>query len=307
MLRVSPLLGAVGTLFVLVGCKGPYSADGLCETYARAYCQFQYQCCNAAERREIGNIGSAVLHSNEEECYEEVRKYFCASLDVYAEAAEEGRIQWDEAAAEACFRPVIEAAQQCDIEGFLMGSSTNESCTGSPWVEGAVANGDTCYSSEECADDEASCQPNEPESEEQQLVTAKGTCTPPQGEGDSCEERSCRASLWCDYSGDTPTCRARLANGESCNGDPQCQSDNCRPGGTCEPKGANGESCSDGSECESDYCDFSTGSCANRKANGASCTYFDECESGYCDDESSTCKAGPENRVEYDMCLGPEA
>lgn len=314
MYRLSSLTVVLGALLALTACKGPYSSSDVCKTQARSYCKFQYQCCNAVERQEVSGGGSSFFtHSNEEECFEELSKLLCASTAAYAEAEAEGRLKWDQATAEECLRPWIDAAEQCNAEVILGNEPPKEECAGSPWIEGAVENGDTCYMTEECADEEASCVPNESEDPEQELVTAKGTCTPPAGEGESCEEKPCRSELWCDYGGDPATCKRFLANGQPCDLGYQCQSGNCQYDVNageynCQAKKANGEDCSSDDECESEYCDYNNFQCGNRKALGEACTYDEECQTFYCDPVDEVCKPEPgnEENVEYDICLGPQ-
>jgi hypothetical protein len=304
---------AGGTVLVfalaLTACKGPYSAEGVCESLARAQCEFEYRCCNAVERRTYGyNTGgfSSTLHNTEAECFDELRKAFCAQMAVYADGQRAGRLAWDDVAAQECLEPRVQAARDCNAEKYLA-PEPDEDCLGFAWVEGQVDEGDRCFLDEECADDEARCaQPPPEDPDEPQVISVAGECTLPPGVGDDCSSEPCRDGLYCDYDADEPVCAVLFDVGEMCDYGGQCRSGICDVDNLCAAPLANGEACADHNQCLSGFCDFyDTLQCADKRALGEDCLSDFECASGFCD--GSECAFGDDGPdVDYEVCRGPE-
>lgn len=303
-LRACALLAFV---VVVVGCKP--GAQDMCERYAKAQCRFQYGCCNASERQRIG-FGFGTLHHNEETCVEELTRTYCAYFAAYADAESAGRATWDYEKANACLGELEAAAGSCDAEGMLSGTQSSEDCDISEIVTGVVEDDDTCYEAFECANEEAVCAPNEPEDEDEELVTEKGTCTPPPGVGDECPDYICTEAAWCDAGEDPPVCKAKKPNGEACGSGLECNSNVCDfsgGAGACAAKKPNDSPCFVDSECASEFCDDVNGQCDDKRPNGEACTENAACESGYCDVTNGQCAGfGDEEQVTYDICSAEE-
>lgn len=300
-----PTLFLAFTLVVVTaGCKP--GAQDLCERYAKAQCRFQYGCCNASERQTL-NQGFGQVHHDEATCVEETTKAICALLAVYADAEQQARATWNYEQANVCLSEMEAAASACDAEAMLGGGGLDDDCDISELVTGTVEDEGTCYESFECANDEAVCVGEEPEDEEETLVSAKGTCTPPPGIGEECPDFVCTEAGWCDTSEDPPVCKAKLPNGEDCSSPFQCESGVCDfADGTCGPKKPVGSPCFSHVECATEFCDAVAGECSEKQPNGAPCSDNVGCESGYCDFDTGECAPvdGPE--VRYDICTATE-
>lgn len=306
LIRLSSL---VALAFVVVGCKP--GAEDLCERYAKAQCSFQYDCCNAVERRSTaggGGLGGSA-HNDKDSCIEELTRAYCAALNVYADAEREGRATWNYEQANTCLSEVETAAASCDAEVMIGGGTLNDDCGMTELLTGTVADGDTCYDPSECANEEAVCAPNESEEEDEILVTRKGTCTPPPGVGDECPDFFCTESAWCDVSEDPATCKAKKQNGDGCQSGLECDSAICdfsTGEGQCAPKKPNGAPCFADSECSSEFCDDVAGECADKRDIGEPCDDDNGCQSGFCDPSNGQCGALLENEVNYDICKADE-
>lgn len=305
---VTHRLLSAGALVALVvgltpGCK-PGARD-YCERFAASTCRFQYQCCNARERSTLGGLGGQGAHSTEAECVEELTKAACSSLAVYADAEENGRVEWDYAAQNECLQPFEEAANTCDAEGVL-GFQISSTCSFQDLATGLVADGETCFITGECAGDESLCVVNQPDDPDDQLVTAKGTCTPPPGTGDECPDFVCASGLYCDASLDPRVCAPLKDEGDACAAAFECLSAICGVDGTCEPKRANGEDCTAAAECQSEFCDyFDTFTCQPKQPDGEPCNLDSECANASCNFADGTCGVTGDN-VDYDICLAEE-
>jgi hypothetical protein len=291
------------TLAFGAGCR-PGARD-YCERYAAATCRFQYQCCNARERATLGGLGGAAAHSTEEECVEELTKAVCAALAVYSDAEQNGRVEWDHAKHSECLQPFEEAANTCDAEGVLGFQVGNEGCAFSDIATGLVQDDETCFITDECAGDESICVPERSEDPDEQLVTAKGTCTPPPGTGDECPDFVCASGLFCDVTVDPQVCAPLKDVDDACTAGYECLSSLCE-GDVCVAKRANGEDCTTAGECQSEFCDyFDTFTCQPKQADGEPCNADTECANGQCDFGNGTCGADGDN-VTYDICLADE-
>jgi hypothetical protein len=294
---ITSLIGA--SLFS--GCK-PGARD-MCERYAVAYCKFQYQCCNARERAQLIGFGGVTEHSSEEECVEERQRVLCSLLAQYEDAERGGRLEWDYEGSNECLGAVETAANECSAEDFLSFQFGADGCALGELTSGLVENDDTCFLSDECADDEALCTPEETDPDEI-VVTAKGTCTPPPGVGDECPDGFCRDGSFCDVAVDPNVCVPLLDEGEDCDADLQCLTSNCE-GAVCSAKRDNDAQCTSPGQCASGFCDYyDTFTCQPLQGDGEPCADDDECAGGECNLNDNTCGA-PDN-IEYDICLAEE-
>lgn len=299
----APLALVTLALLSVAGCKP--GAQDLCERYAVSTCRFHYQCCNASERSRIGGIGGQSQHSTEAECVEVLTHAICTALAGYSDAEQNGRIQWDGAKQNECLQPFEEAASTCDAETFLAFQVGGENCEFSDIATGLVEDGDTCFITDECADDEARCAPDQPDDPDEQLISAKGTCTPPPGTGDECPDFICRDGLYCDAAQDPRVCAPLLGDGDACTNGFECLSQVCSVD-VCAPKLPIDDPCTSPVECQSEFCDyFDTFTCQQKQANGERCNLDAECAGGNCNLGTAECGAD-ENNVTYDICLADE-
>lgn len=286
-----------------VGCKP--GAEELCERYAKAQCRFQYQCCNGSERQQLGSAGFGAYHYNEETCVDELTRAYCAALIPYADSERAGRIAWDHERSGECLRELDTAASSCDAESML--AADLDACRLDEMFEGAVEDGDTCFTGVECANEEALCRPNEAD-EDETLISAKGTCVAPPAAGEECPDLVCARAAWCDLTEDPPICKDKKGIGEDCSADAECTSRICDgAAGQCGAKRPAGESCFADGQCESDFCDSLEARCADKRENGEPCQRDAACRSDVCDTATAECidlGAGPD--VTYDICLAGE-
>lgn len=294
-------------LVVASGCKP--GAQDLCERYAKAQCGFQYNCCNASERGRVGQ-GLGVRHYNYDTCVEELTLLYCAVFAVYADAETEGRATWNYEASNACLQTLEGASSSCDAESMLGAQGLGDDCDISEFITGTVADDDTCYEGFECANEEAVCAPNEPEDEDENLVSEKGTCTPPPGVGDECPSFVCTESAWCDVSEDPPTCKAKKPNDEECGSGLECTSNVCDfagGAGVCAAKKPVGEPCFVDGECVSEFCDDVSDQCADKRPSGEPCDDNAACQSDYCDFANGECaELGQDDDTTFDICSAEE-
>lgn len=297
------------SLALLAGVACKPGAQDMCERYAKAQCRFQYGCCNAAERQEVQQ-GLTFTHHNEETCVEELTKAICAAFATYSDAEQQGRVIWDHEVAGACLGEMESAAGSCDAETLLNGGGLSDECNIDAFATGAVEDDGTCYQTFECANEEAVCVPNEAEDEDEVLVSAKGTCTPPPGVGDECPDFVCAESAWCDLREDPPTCKASKPNGEPCDSALECDSGVCSfatGAGECAAKKPDGSPCFSDLECASEFCDEVAGACDAKRPVGEPCVDNAACTSDYCNAAIGECALlGDDVDITYDICSATE-
>jgi hypothetical protein len=216
-------VGIAGALVALAGCgPGRFSAEGYCETEARAICHFEYQCCTASERVDTFMNGF-LLHHTESECVEEYVKAVCGSTATVVESVEQGRARWDEAEAEACYRPFIEALEACDATMAFTFAPGSDACKG--YLSGTLADGATCFEDYECESRSSACATTIGDDPSAPLITSKGTCTPSPGEGEDCPLGKCAEGLFCNFV--SSRCEPTRADNMPCNDSEQCLSRFC--------------------------------------------------------------------------------
>lgn len=230
------------TSFVAVGLSAgclntifPLAPDQLFETQVRADCAFLFRCCEPNERG-ITPIGGASTY-DEATCVEQRFEVGGSSalLGQRAKAAvDAGKAEHDGTLAEECLRPILDQANACD-PAYLAPELSPACSFGASrgFVVGLVKDGDDCTDDLECAD-EGTCVI--PENEE--VITAKGTCVAAVSEGESClreaegdqEILPCKSGLRCTFDGvGGAECKAieLLADGESCFDGAECESGAC--------------------------------------------------------------------------------
>ena len=233
----------------------------------------------------------------------------CAAFDAEIAA---GRIHYDATQGQACSAALqgLGCAQVSQANGL----DTPAACQAS--LVGQVATGGTCYVSNDCAT--GFCTWDLPSG------TCPGTCQPYAGLGQDCAASLCAPgqlchydetllrsvcatqataaggpcpcawNLWCDPSGATPTCRAMLAQGASCD----ANLDHCATGlvclgtpPTCRAMVGGGSACTPGSgigECGFGYrCDDGTSKCVSWPVLGESCLDFPQCLASFCNAQAN--------------------
>lgn len=164
---------AIGALACasITGCSvffPPGSPVDFCVEQAAAFCDLQFKCCTAAERRAdlLGAFGgSAVTRrapSDAGECLGVMTDICYATVDAQAESLREERVEFDPDEAEDCITELRTAVDECDPQAFFEAQGTYLASlidSGRPGVlgdgcdnviEGVVDEGDECFASYEC-------------------------------------------------------------------------------------------------------------------------------------------------------------
>lgn len=146
----------------------PGSPVDFCIEQARVYCDLQYRCCTAGERRAdplgVFSGPSTIRHapSTAGECVDVLAEVCRASADQHNESLTEERIKYDADEAVDCIDAMRKAVDECDATEMFEASGTWLSSlidSGQPGVlgdacdnaiEGNVETGDECFASYEC-------------------------------------------------------------------------------------------------------------------------------------------------------------
>ena len=167
----------------------PGNPVDFCIEQARLFCDLQYRCCTAAERKAdpIGlfNGPATARHapSTAGECVEVVAEVCRASADQLNESLVEERIQYDADEAIDCLDDLRKAVDECDATEFFDAGGTwlsslidngqpgvlGDSCDNA--IEAAVETGDECFASWEC--EKGSCVVQNTGGD----ISAEGECT----------------------------------------------------------------------------------------------------------------------------------
>ena len=179
------IISIASLLALALGCT---KAEQTCQELAKQQCRFAYRCCNAVERNRLVLAGQGlVFHDDEASCVEELTPFLCSFFNTFADGERAGRVSPNNEAIEGCLGELRTAADTCDARAFTAASSFFEgACELTALFEGQVEDGETCFDNGECADEGAICEPKEPPDEDTTLITAKGTCRAPPGEGEEC-------------------------------------------------------------------------------------------------------------------------
>lgn len=244
----------------------PYNVDNLCDTLVRAECHFAFACCNASERADGLVSQTYGKYRTEDDCVRENLIEVCGAFNIFVESQRAGRFDMDEELVQQCLQPRIEALNACDAEAVFDPPEDDDACEGGVPGEGKVEDGDLCFESFECATEDAVCKPDEVDDDEV-LVSAKGTCEPPPGEGDECPDGFCADGLFCgpNATGDN-VCQNKRDDDAPCDFAAQCKSEICELDATfqnvCQAPRANGEACFTDNQCASGNCDLGEGECS---------------------------------------------
>lgn len=189
-----PLLSALMAALFSSSCGflPPGTPVDFCIEQARLFCDLQYRCCTAAERRAdpLGLFGGPAVArkapSTAGECVEVVAEVCRASVEQQNESLREERIQYDADEAVDCLDDLRKAVDECDATEFFESGGTwlsglldngqpgvlGDSCDNA--IEGNVDTGDECFASYEC--EKGSCVVQNTGGD----ISAEGECT---GEG----------------------------------------------------------------------------------------------------------------------------
>ena len=217
-----------------------------------------------------------------EACRDSVR----LQVDAIAHSIEEGRVTYDGEAAASCIDSF--AGQTCDSTSASV-RVTPAACDRA--IRGAVADGGTCYSSQECVSSECDVP-------DCGMACCAGTCQPTIADaaiGQSCATASCVTGAFCSAA---DVCTALLSAGGTCQSDNECGYGlTCNAADTCVASANRGEACvDDGCQDIGDRCDG--GSCVAKSAVGGACQMgfaglFDCQQPLVCNGASLKCEAAP--------------
>jgi hypothetical protein len=260
-------LAALAALFTTASsCQAlfPFSPENLTETRVRALCHFAYACCTPVEAAVY--VGFLTQYKDEGACVAELLEDdLLASVHAVDQQARDavarGAAEYDGEAAEECSRELLDAVNSCDVDALTTGGQVDfskifylvdtedEECSALAqrnFARGNVEDGDECHSSVDCEEFGSCVVETDPD-----VITTEGECVTPGGEGDPCNDVGCQPGLQCVYDGE-PTCED-------------------------VPRLADGEGCEDNAECDSGFCDFeqSSGNCVDA---GTPCLEDADCD-----------------------------
>lgn len=222
--------------WLFAGCwfLSPTSLDGVAEAEIRASCHFAFSCCTPAERGTFFGLafrdeGACVAEGLEQS----------SSQNLLADRAKAvvaaGKGTFNQARADECRKPALEAMNSCDAQTVIGGVAPDPKCDGEAtrgFVEGNVDDGDDCNDDIECADF-GFC--DRVTDADEDTITTAGSCVAARDEGDKCfddgEAFACFPGLACtpNDGGTEFTCKEPelLDDGDDCDDDSQCASGFC--------------------------------------------------------------------------------
>jgi hypothetical protein len=192
--------GGEGGVAGSAGGRPTLSIQEFIRQYNETYCGRVLACCTQAEasdRVDLCIAGNANL--------------FGAATDALLIGAEQGRLALDEDAARAC----VEALGAMSCQQYADTNLDPLSCPS--LVKPRAAIGDSCFTNHECIS--GSC--------ERVSVEDVGSCGPMPGPGEECRFWNCPKGYFCDEGATGQVCTALRANGETCQWDYHCESNNC--------------------------------------------------------------------------------
>jgi hypothetical protein len=237
----------------------PTGLDGFVEAFIRADCKFAFSCCTAPERaqffpRAFRDEGTCIEESIEEGSGGNV------VVDRAKAVIAAGKGEFDQARADECLKPLLDARNNCDAEAVITGAGLDARCAaeqGRGFVVGNVDDGDDCNDDIECKDFGV-CDRSDNDAD---TITTAGECKAAVDDGGDCSDgQACFPGLVCTGNADFTefTCEEPelLDDGEDCFADEQCDS------GFCEERTVfrcnfTGEPCTEATE--ADDCDTTIG------------------------------------------------
>jgi hypothetical protein len=266
MIRAVPVL----LVLALVGACGncddaEFSVDNVCSTAVRAECHFLFSCCVESERDQlqegIGGAGQTgtifLLGSDEQSCVDFNSKESCERYTRVSESVAAGRFAYDDDKAAACWRPFVDAADQCDINEYAEQAQRSFARICDPFAGvGLVKVGGECFVNEECQDG-GQCVRDQSTNPAVAEVTARGTC----GAAPPAPGEACPADGFC---GLDAICSNGLFNGEGEGEGEGGPPPPPPPPATCGALFADGQPCGEAQECASGLCGGRAGSVCGR-------------------------------------------
>jgi hypothetical protein len=208
---------------LLAGCGGggSVSVDNLGTELASVSCSKMFECCDSAEiMDQFANVtvdGQPI--TTEEQCESFAGGFLGTFLtQEYNASIAAGRIEYDGEAARSCLDQM--ANLSCGAYAMVTGN-TGVACD-TPFITPKVADGGGCTQSYECISGNCEGATNDGD------TSTDGTCMPMPTAGQPCDFH-CADGLYCSYDSTAgeEICQPIRANGEDCNLDEECQSDNC--------------------------------------------------------------------------------
>lgn len=196
-----------------------------------------------------------------------------------------GKATFDGAAARACFDAI--AAASCEVTA-VSSRALPEACL--TYFHGSVAEGGTCFVSEECVSQKCavpSCN----------MACCPGTCMGDVAPslatvGESCEVATCDATSYCDQI--DRTCMPLKGANATCGSPDECADGlYCLQSGACGSLPEEGQTCGvDGCRRSNDRCSATTQLCTPAGLDGATCANQLDCAALYRCDASKHCSTG---------------
>lgn len=248
----SPGLVVLSLLSLLVtplGCtddrNGEIGYDGLLEAEVDALCDFFVTC---------GYASSAEL------CVDAWSPFASFPVDLDA-AIDNGTVEYDEAAAQACLDSIREAS----CSGFLEEGFADEDACDRVFV-GTIDDGNVCWIDEQCISGLCSAT-------DCTMACCQGTCIAPPPEaaiGQDCASgQDCVSGAYCDF--ENGLCAAYRTQGAACPGGYECASGLDCIAAVCQLSPGEGEACPD-YQCAAPFaCDIDSVTCQRLRGEGEAC------------------------------------
>ena len=238
---------AIALAIAVIGCgssddNGPPSiattSDNVCTEVAAVACYNWYQCCSEGEIEH--NLGVSDPRT-ESQCREDVAKLCERAITREAFSLAEGRVTFDNAAADSCLKALIAPDNMCSTVSATL--PWEDACMMPAWI-GAVALGGECDYAYECTNPDANyCSANRHCAARPTLgqpcdtgcatglYCNLGTCAMQLGTGGPCtSSMQCMKGMFCDFTQATAVCEPLREPGESCTGSQSCRLGDCLPG-----------------------------------------------------------------------------
>ncbi len=287
-LLVVALAGPSGCLLNCLGGQ----AQSYCIETAKVWCQLQFRCCTAVERSMFFGSMTQQLgpYHDEGGCVETFTEQCQANQAAVDESIAAGRTTFDAAKAAECLTLRRAQVDACDASALY--DPTDRTCD--DIIAGAVADGDTCLTDSECAEEASQCELEPPTGTGGTVtISLEGTC---KGQGDEGEEclpgNVCNGELRCLTDPETfeQRCAPRGAAGATCDVDDDCQAglrcvyDDVIYDNVCRAPATEGQPCAQAEDCAEGLACLQNASsqyvCTVRGGAGVSCSTVDDCLPG---------------------------